>query len=167
MGITKPASIATDSQLTGFDCGIEELDQWLVKKALKSHARGNSRVYVVNDSDTGRTVGYYAIAMGSVQRDAALKSLSRNSPQAIPMVILARLAVDSQYKEQGIGSGLLKDCILRSVQAMSAVGAAGILVHAINDDARKFYEKHGFKESPINEFTLMLKASDIAKTITA
>ena len=165
MGISAPTRLTEQHQLNPFKCGIEELDSWLSKQALKSQKRGTARVYVVNDTTTNQVVGYYAIAMGSVLREQAFSSLRRNSPDPIPMVILARLGVDSVYQGRGIAAGLLKDCILRSIQAMNAVGGAGILVHAINDNAQAFYKKFGFKESTFDPLVLMARICDIEKTL--
>lgn len=81
------------------------------------------------------------------------------------MVILARLGVDSAYQGRGIAAGLLKDCILRSIQAMNAVGGAGILVHAFDDSAQAFYKKFGFKESTFDPLVLMARICDIQKTL--
>ena len=167
MGITAPILLASDHQLGSFQCGVEELDHWLNKQAFKSQTKGTARVYVVNDTTTRQVVGYYAIAMGSVSRAQAFGSLRRNSPDPIPMVILARLGVDNSYRSRGIGAGLLKDCILRSIQAMNAVGGAGILVHAINESAQKFYKKFGFKESTFDPMVLMARICDIEKTLTS
>lgn len=165
MGISAPTLLTEQHQLNPFQCGIEELDSWLSKQALKSQKRGTARVYVVNDTTTHQIVGYYAIAMASVSREQAFSSLRRNSPDPIPMVILARLGVDSAYQGRGIAAGLLKDCILRSIQAMSAVGGAGILVHAIDDSAQAFYKKFGFKASTFDPLVLMARICDIEKTL--
>ncbi|EGR1091320.1 GNAT family N-acetyltransferase, partial [Vibrio cholerae] len=98
MGISAPTLLTDEHQLNAFQCGIEELNTWLRKQALKSQKRGTARVYVVNDTDAHQVVGYYAIAMGSVSREQAFSSLRRNSPDPIPMVILARLGVDNAYQ---------------------------------------------------------------------
>ena len=165
MGIKAPELLTDEHVLDVFCCGKPELDDWLIKKALKNHKRNNTRVYVVCD-DNNKVIGYYAIAMGSVQRESALSSLKRNSPNPIPMVVLARLAVDEGYKGRGIGVGLLKDCVLRSVHAMNVVGGAGILVHAIDDEAKAFYKRFGFNESPIDAMTLMARVIDIEASQT-
>lgn len=165
MGIKAPELLTDEHVLDVFSCGKPELDDWLMKKALKNHKRNNTRVYVVCD-DNNKVIGYYAIAMGSVQRESALSSLKRNSPNPIPMVVLARLAVDEGYKGRGIGVGLLKDCVLRSVHAMNVVGGAGILVHAIDDEAKAFYKRFGFNESPIDAMTLMARVIDIEASQT-
>lgn len=165
MGIKAPELLTDEHVLDVFSCGKPELDDWLIKKALKNHKRNNTRVYVVCD-DNNKVIGYYAIAMGSVQRESALSPLKRNSPNPIPMVVLARLAVDEGYKGRGIGVGLLKDCVLRSVHAMNVVGGAGILVHAIDDEAKAFYKRFGFNESPIDAMTLMARVIDIEASQT-
>ena len=161
MGITAPELLADSHNLSGFSCGIEDLDDWLIKKAIKNQKRNNTRVYVVTDQSSEQVVGYYAIAMGSVQRASAIGLLRRNSPNPIPMVVLARLAVHVDFHGLGIGSGLLKDCVLRSIQAMNVIGGAGVLVHAIDDSAKEFYGKFGFAESPFDPLMLMARVCDI------
>ena len=165
MGISAPTLLTGEHQVSTFQCGVEVLDLWLKKQALKSQKRGAARVYVVRDNATHQVVGYYAIAMGSVSREQAFGSLRRNSPDPIPMVVLARLGVDRAYQGKGIAAGLLKDCIIRSVQAMNAVGGAGILVHAIDEDAQAFYKKFGFKESVFDPLVLMARVCDIEKSL--
>lgn len=118
-------------------------------------------MYVVNDSDATKVIGYYAIAMGSVQREDTIAVIRRNSPKPIPMIVLARLAVAISYHGKGIGVGLIKDCVKRSVHVMNVVGGAGILVHAIDDSANHFYTRFGFKESIFHCMTLMARVKDI------
>jgi len=166
LGISAPTPLTDEHPIKSFHCGSEALDTWLTKQALKSQKRGTARVYVVNDAETHRVIGYYAIAMGSVSRAQAFSSLRRNSPDPIPMVILARLGVDDAYHGQGIAAGLLKDCVVRSLKAMSAVGGAGILVHAIDDRAQTFYKKFGFKESTFDPLVLMARICDIEESLS-
>ncbi|MGR5409089.1 GNAT family N-acetyltransferase [Vibrio alfacsensis] len=166
MGLTKPRLLSESDQITSFSCGVESLDLWFKKQALKAQARGTAKTYVVVDSETNEAVGYYAIAMGSVSRDIAFSALRRNSPDPIPMVVLARLAVDENYQGKGIAVGLLKDCILRSMVAMDVVGGAGILVHALDDKAQSFYTKFGFKESAIDRLVLMARVSDLTNSLS-
>ena len=141
MAITAPELLTINHNLSNFYCGVQELDDWLKKKAVKNQSRSNAKVYVVTDSETEQVVGYYAIAMGSIQREYATSSFRRNSPNPIPMLVLARLCVHSEYQQHSIGAGLLKDCVLRSVEAMKIVGGAGILVHAIDESVKAFYKK--------------------------
>ncbi|GEM80834.1 GNAT family N-acetyltransferase [Vibrio superstes] len=166
MGLISPRLLTSSDLTSSFSCGVESLDLWLKKQALKSHKRGSAKTYVVIDSETDVVVGYYAIAMGSVSRNIAFSALRLNSPDPIPMVVLARLAVDLKYQGKHIAVGMLKDCILRSVAAMEVVGGAGILVHALDDEAQSFYTKFGFKESSINRLVLMARISDLMKSLT-
>lgn len=165
MGIIAPRLLSNHDEIESFSCGVESLDVWLKKQALKAQIKGTAKTYVVIDSETQSVVGYYSIAMGSVSRDIAFSALRRNSPDPIPMVILARLAVDVSYQGKGIAVGLLKDCIVRSIAAMDVVGGAGILVHALDDGAQLFYTKFGFKESMIDRLVLMARISDLTKTL--
>jgi ribosomal protein S18 acetylase RimI-like enzyme len=162
LGINAPEVLTEAHDISNFCCGRQDLDDWLIKKALKNQNKNNIKVYVATELSSHLVVGYYAIAMGSVQRESAIGSLRRNSPNPIPMLVLARLGVHVDYHGQGIGAGLLKDCVIRSVHAMNVVGGAGILVHAINDAAKEFYKKFGFTESPFEAMTLMARTCDIA-----
>lgn len=165
MGINAPELLTNNHSISNFSCGIQELDDWLKQRAIKNQTRSNAKVYVVTHSDTKQVVGYYAIAMGAVQREDAIGSLRRNSPNPIPMLILARLGVHIEYQRQAIGAGLLKDCVIRAIKAMNVVGGAGILVHAIDGEAKTFYKKFGFTESPIDPMILMARIVDINKII--
>lgn len=161
MGVTAPALLTSAHKLTDFVSGKEDLDLWLRKRAWKSQQNNNARVYVVTPENDNQVIGYYAIAMGSVSRESSISNLKRNSPDPIPMVVLARLAVDQRFHNAGIGAGLLKDCVKRAVHAMNVVGGAGILVHAADDDAKRFYTKFGFRESVFDPLTLMARIKDI------
>jgi predicted N-acetyltransferase YhbS len=88
-------------------------------------------------------------------------------PDPVPVVVLARLAVDARYQRQGIGAGLVKDAVLRTIQAADIVGARAMLIHALSDEAKKFYEKWGFKASDVDPMTLMLTIAELKRTIGA
>ncbi len=166
MELTAPTLLTGEHQLANLDCGNEELNLWLIKQALKNQKRGNSRVYVTTDKKSTDVVAYYAVTMGSVDRNIAYSALQRNAPNPIPMVVLARLGVDSNYHHKGIGAAMLKDCIIRSLKAMEVIGGAGILVHAIDQSAQKFYKRFGFRESKFDPLVLMLTSKEIIKNIS-
>ena len=140
--LNSPVSLTADHRTTGFNCGIDSLNEWLIRRALKNEYRGGSRTYVVCDGN--QVVGYYAIATGSITRGEAPGQIRRNMPDPIPALILGRLAVDHRCQGAGIGQGLLKDALARSMNVSEQVGARVLIVHAINDKAEAFYLKHGF-----------------------
>jgi GNAT superfamily N-acetyltransferase len=153
-GLTAPVRLTVVHNLAEFDCGIPSLNQWLTRHALKNEASGASRTYVTCIDNS--VVGYYCLAAGAVVRTEAPKSMQRNMPDPIPVMILGRLAVDLVKQGQGIGRALLRDAIIRVLRAAEIVGIRAILVHAISDEAKRFYLSHGFEESPIDPMTLCL-----------
>jgi len=155
MGIDTPPCVLTAShELSGFDCGNEVLNEWLIKRALKNQSSGASRTFVTRSEN--RVVGYYALASGSVERMAPPKAIARNMPEPIPIMVLGRLAIDTQMQEQGLGSALLKDALLRTYSVSRNVGIRALLVHVISDEAKQIYSRYGFQVSPIDPMTLML-----------
>ena len=133
---------------------VAALDDWLKRHAFANEKAGGSRTYVVCVGR--RVVGYYALATGAVA-PAATGRVRRNMPDPVPVMLLGRLAVDRAFQGRGIGEGLLRDAILRTLQAAELAGIRAMLVHAISDEAKRFYERHGFAESPIDPMTLMLE----------
>jgi len=158
--LAPPQPLALNHDCSGFHCGEPELDVWLQNKAFKNENQGASRTYVLCPCESLRVVGYYCLSTGAVQREDAPGGVRRNMPEPIPVMVLGRLAVDKTVHGQGFGRGLLRDAILRTLQAAEIAGIRALLVHAISDRAREFYEQAGFKRSPINEYTLMLKLSE-------
>jgi GNAT superfamily N-acetyltransferase len=116
----------------------------LKRRALPNEASGASRTYVV--SAAGRVVGYYALATGAVAQQLATGRVRRNMPEPIPVMVIGRLAVDREHQGMALGSALLKDALLRTLNAASIVGIRAVLLHAISDGAKRFYEKAGFTE---------------------
>lgn len=155
--ITAPTLITEKHDASLFSCEHESLSAWLKEKGLKNSLSGSSKTYVVCTEDGLSVIGYYALAAGAIINPAeAPGKIRRNSPTPIPVIVLGRLAVHSQYEGKGIGKGLLKEAILRSKEAANLVGAKAILCHAIDEKAKAFYLKHGFVESPIQPLTVML-----------
>jgi len=126
-----------------FDCGVEPLNDYLRQYALQNQKKGIVRNYVTCRDK--RVVGYYALAYGSAAQATAPPTIAKGiGKYPIPLMILARLAVDLQEKGQGLGRALLKDAVLRTLQAAEIAGLKAIMVQAKNNDGRQFYEKHGF-----------------------
>jgi GNAT superfamily N-acetyltransferase len=152
--LTAPEPLAPHHELGAFESGIASLDEWLKRRARRNEAEGASRTFVVS---VGRRVaGFYCLAAGSVLHTAATGKVRRNMPDPVPILLLGRLAVDRQWQGKGLGVDLLADAVLRAVGAAKSVGVRALLVHAISDDARTFYEKHGFRPSPVEPMTLMI-----------
>ena len=158
MPISAPALLSADDDTSQFRCQHDSLTLWLQKHALTNNGRRGSRTHVVCDG--ARVVGFYALAAGSVQHEQAPKAVARNMPKPIPAIVLGRLAVDADYQGQGIGAGLLQDAVFRALNAANDIAARVLLCHAIDDDARTIYVRHGFLQSPAEELTVML---DLAK----
>jgi GNAT superfamily N-acetyltransferase len=158
-----PEYLNAGHDLTAFDSGVPILDEWLKKRALANEASGASRTYVVMASR--RVIGYYALASGAVAAQQSTGKVRRNMPDPIPVMILGRLAVDRAYQKRGLGVGLLRDAVLRTLQAAAIGGIRAILVHAISDDAKRFYERNGFSTSPVDPMTLMIRVADAERIL--
>lgn len=162
-GIGAPEHLTPQHDVEAFDSGVAALDDWLKRRALADEQAGASRTYVI--CAAGRVVGYYALATGAVAQAAATGRVRRNMPDPVPVMVLGRLAVDRAYQDGGLGAGLLRDAILRTLQAAGIGGIRAILVHAISEEAKRFYERHGFVESPIDPMTLMITIADADKAL--
>jgi len=157
--LTPPAPINMVHIPDNFDCGVSSLDQWLRRQALKNEASGASRTFVVCFGK--EVVGYYALATGSVLRQQAPGKIKRKMPEPIPVMVLGRLAVDRKWQGSGLGSSLLRDALLRTYNVSSQAGIRALLVHALSENAKAFYHRHGFLQSPIDPMTLMLNLLDV------
>ena len=146
--------IRPEHDVSQFDCGRPTLDDWLKQRALKSEGAGASRTYVVCEGS--EVVAYYCLANGSVLHQSSPGKIRRNMPDPIPVMIIGRLAVHRELHGKGIGGGLLRDAIVRTLQAAEIAGIRAILVHALDNNAADFYRRYGFIASPINPLTLML-----------
>ena len=149
-------------ELASFDCGKQELNRFLHRHALSNQQSNSSQTYVVCRNKL--VVGYYSLTVGSVSHDAATQRVKKAMPgYPIPVIILARLAVVSTLKGQGVGSALLKDALTRSAHAADTVGVRALLVHAKDDEAKKFYEHFNFDASPSDPYHLFLLIKDIQR----
>ncbi|MFE0756434.1 GNAT family N-acetyltransferase [Inquilinus sp. NPDC058860] len=154
--LSAPRPLAAAHHLDAFDCGEPSLNDWLKRRALANHLSGASRTFVVADAEH-RVFGYYALSAGAVAHRDATGAVRRNMPDPVPVMMLARLAVDLHAQGIALGAALLQDAVLR-VQAISQnAGVRALLVHALHERAKRFYEHYGFQESPVQPMTLMLR----------
>ncbi len=161
MTLRGPELLGPDHVLEGFDCSTPALNEWLIRRALANQRSGASRTWVVTDDDSGRVVGYYASATASIMGAAATRRAARNQPEDVPAVLLARLAVDREFIGRGLGSALLKHFVAKALEVADVVGARVLLVHAQDEEARRFYVHHDFEASPIDNLTLMRVIADL------
>jgi GNAT superfamily N-acetyltransferase len=152
--LTPPAPITSFHELADFDSGELSLDEWLKKRAFKNHATGASRCFVLCAGAS--VIGYYSLSAGAISHEAAPKAMRRNMPDPLPVILLGRLAVDRRYHNQGLGQSLLRDAMLRAVNVAGDAGVFAILLHAISDQAKRFYLSRGFVESPLQPMTLLM-----------
>ena len=161
--LSPPEPLAPDHDLDAFESGVAELDEWLKRRARRNEAAGASRTFVVCAGR--RVVGYYSLAAGSILHAAATGRVRRNMPDPVPVLLLGRLAVDRAWQGKGLGADLLADAVLRSIGAADSIGVRAILVHAISDAAKAFYEKHGFRSSLIDPMTLMITIDEAKRML--
>lgn len=160
----EPLSAAHDT--SAFDCGKPELTLWCRRFALASQQAGSARTYVVQRA--GRVVGYYSLSAASVELAEAPERIRKGlARHPVPVILLARLAVDRREQGAGLGSALLKDALRRTASAADEIGARALLVHAKDDDARAFYERYDFEASPTDPLHLFLLMKDLRALLRA
>jgi GNAT superfamily N-acetyltransferase len=161
--LTPPAPITVGSELEDFDSGEESLNHWLKNRALKNQASGASRCFVVCAGQA--VIGYYSLSAGAISRETAPKTLQRNMPDPLPVLLLGRLAIDRRYHNRGIGSALLRDAMLRAVSVGGNAGVFAVLVHALSEQAKRFYLSRGFVESPLQPLTLLMTLATVRSVL--
>ncbi len=159
--LSAPEKLRAEHDVSDFECGEPTLDDWLRRRALQNEGSGASRTYVVCAGP--QVVGYYALAVGAVAHSEAPGRVRRNMPDPVPVMIIGRLAVHKDFQGRKIGPGLLRDAILRTMQAAEIAGVRAILVHAISERAKQFYEGCGFGASPMDPMTLMITVAEAVK----
>ena len=153
--LSAPQALTNSHDLDEFDCGEVVLDEWLKRRAMANQLSGASRTFAVADQE-GRVYGYYALAAGAVSHQMATRSVRQNMPNPVPVMVLARLAVDKRVQGNAIGAALLQDAVNRAVAVSQNAGVKALLVHALHEQAKRFYEHYGFKASSLHAMTLML-----------
>lgn len=156
MKLHAPQPLTADHQIDAFKCGETSLDEWLKRRALLNQASGASRTFVVVD-ENHTVMGYYALAAGAVHHQDATRSIRQNMPDPLPVMVLARLAVDLRAQGMQLGAGLLRDAVERSLAVAQNAGVRALLVHALHERAKQFYLYFGFQASPVHLLTLMLR----------
>ncbi|MBD9640724.1 GNAT family N-acetyltransferase [Ensifer sp. ENS07] len=167
MPYRKPCPIADHHVLSEFSSGKESLDVWLRDMALYNQAQGYCRTFVIADADY-KVVGYQSVCAGMIHRNDAPRAVKGHmAPTEIPVALLARLAVSVPHQGNGLGKALLKNALMSVVSAAQLVAFRAVVVHALDEDAEKFYKRHGFQETKNMERRLILPAKDIVASLAA
>ena len=155
-----------DHPIDAFDCGEEALNNWLRKHALQNQGAGAAQTYVGLAGEV--VIDYYSLAVGQIEYIDAPERLRKGlARHPVPIMLLARLAVDKNWQKKGVGRALLRDAVLRTVQAAEIAGIRALAVHAKDDAARRYYEQFDFEASPADPLHLLVLLKDIRKRMGA
>lgn len=159
MNLRVPAPLGLEHRLDNFDCGKPTLNDWLLRHARQAQASGSAKTFVVTEDD--RVAGYFSLTVGQVDTLEAPERIRQGMGRyPLPVVILARLAVNAQNQGRGIGLGLLQDAVRRTLLIAEQAGIRAMLTHPIDKEAAKFYTRFGFIASPLREQQLLLLLKD-------
>ena len=162
MSISTPQSLDTNHRLEEFDCGKPALTGWLLRHARQAQSSGSTRTFVACDEE--RVAGYFSLTVGQIDTLEAPERIRRGMEQyPIPLVILARLAIDLDSQRRGLGFSLLQDAISRTVAIAEQAGIRALLTHPIDAEADAFYRRFGFEPTPAHERQLILLLKDVRR----
>ena len=163
--IAAPEPLGERHDISRFRSGVPGLDAWLQSKARLNETKGGTRTYAACDS--GRVVGFYSLAASSVQRRRLSSRVGRNMPDPVPVILLGQLAVDADYQGRGLGSDLLVDAARRALAAADVIGARAIVVQALDEEAKAFYARFGFRSFSDREpLMLVLRLSELKTALS-
>jgi GNAT superfamily N-acetyltransferase len=164
--LNEPILLAKSHIIADFDCGKSPLNDFLIKYALQNQASGGARTYVL--SRTERVIGYYSLAPASVSPDdAPARVMKGQGRYPVPVILMARFAIDKAEQGKGLGKAMFRNALRRSLAGAETIGGRAFLVHAKDDEARAFYLKFGMEESPTNPLHLLLLFKDIRQSLEA
>lgn len=164
--LNRPEPLGPPHQVAAFDCGAPTLNEFLSRQALANHQSGTAKTFVAT-TDSHGVVGYYSLAAAQILYADAPSRRQKSPPRhPIPVVLLARLAVDRAGQGNGLGAGLLKDAIVRVLAAAEGVGVRALLVHARDEAAKAFYERYDFAPLPGYPMHLVLLLKDARRMVS-
>lgn len=164
MAFSQPEPLTASHNTASFDCGKAPLNQFLQRYALVNQANGSARTFVTLSGE--QVYGYYSLAPASAEHAAVTPRISKGlARHPLPMLLLARLAVDVKAQGQGLGRSLLQSALMKYLQASEVIGCRALMVHAIDEAAIGFYQSYGFEPSPVDAAHLYLLTKDIRKTL--
>ena len=164
MTFSAVAPITSAHAVDSFDCGVEALNLFLQRFALSNHAAGLAKTYVVTVAESPRVAGYYSLCASSVERDLTPSRVAKGTPrQPVPVLLLARLAVDLTAQGRGLGDSLLQNALKRCAGVAEIIGVRAILVHAKGEKAAAFSAQYDFEPSPSDPLHMMLLIKNLKK----
>jgi len=164
VSFSTPEKLSDQINVSAFDCGNYDLNRFLKTHAYINQVSGNSTTYVTTHA--GNVAGFHTITLASVRHKSAPDDITAGQPRyPIPVILLARLAVDQQYQGQGIGKALLKDAMLRALMVADIAGCRAFLVHAKDEQAKQWYQQFGMQTSPTDPLHLLLALNELRAAI--
>jgi predicted N-acetyltransferase YhbS len=164
--LSQPRPLSVEDSVETFDCVKPALGDWLARHALQAQGSGSARTFVVVENAGRRVVGYYSLTVGQVDTVQVPERVRKGMGQyPVPVVLLARLAVDTRYHSQGIGTGLLRDAILRALTISERAGVRALMTHPLDAQAASFYISFGFMPSPVADDMLILLLKDAKRLL--
>lgn len=151
-----PVALNATHDVSFFDCGDESLNTYILK-GMSHVSSKSSQIFVICKSGTNIVIGYYALSAGELLREQAPSSISRNGPKKIPTITLGRFGISKEFQGKGLGYDLIHDAITRCFSAQKIIGVRALIVHALSNEAKNFYQKAGFKDLPGIDMALYLK----------
>ncbi len=162
--LNAPVLLAKSHEIAGFDCGKPPLNDFLIKYALQNQKSGGARTYVLTRAE--RVIGYYSLAPASVSpEDVPARIIKGQGRYPVPVILMARFAVDSGEQGKGLGKALFRHALRRALEGAETIGGRAFLVHAKDEEARAFYLKFGMEESPTNPLHLLFLFKDIRQSL--
>ncbi len=166
MTLSEPQPLEASHRLEEFDCGKPALTEWLLRHARQAQGSGSARTFVSCDGE--RVAGYYSLTVGQIDTLEAPERVRRGMGQyPIPLIILARMAIDLDYQKRGLGFSLLQDAIQRAIAVAENAGIRALLTHPLDAEAEAFYRRFGFEPTPENERQLILLLKDARRLVGA
>jgi predicted N-acetyltransferase YhbS len=158
--LSNPGPLEARHDLSAFDCGVPALSNYLKKFALQNQRSQSARTYIATRGQS--VAGYYTLAAASARREETPTRVAKGlAAHPVPVILLARLAGDGKEKGKGLGAGLLKDALFRTVAASDMIGCRAVMVHAKDEPAKAFYQRFGFQPSPADPFRFFLLINEI------
>lgn len=162
--LNAPVLLTKSHKIANFDCGKPQLNDFLVKYALQNQAGGGARTYVLTRAE--RVIGYYSLAPASVSpEDTPARVKKGQGKYPLPVILMARFAVDSSEQGKGLGKALFRNALRRALEGSEAIGGRAFIVHAKDEEAHNFYLNFGMEESPTNPMHLFLLFKDVRKSL--